>query len=137
MRSEVLVGPERRRRWSATEKSALIEESLRPDASVSEIVRRHGVSRSLFYKWRRDALESADLAISPREPAFVPAFLTAPSEAAVMPVANAPTKSAPHESKQRPQGAEIEVTLPGGARITLRGQVEPKILRAVLAALQA
>jgi hypothetical protein len=30
MRGEVLVGPERRRRWSEDEKTRIIEESLRP-----------------------------------------------------------------------------------------------------------
>jgi hypothetical protein len=41
-------------------------------------------------------------------------------------------------SKRRTDGGgEIEVVLPGGARLTLRGRIEATALRAVLAALKA
>ncbi|HEX9274918.1 MAG TPA: transposase, partial [Casimicrobiaceae bacterium] len=36
-------GPERRRRWSAAEKVRIVEESLAPEASVTEVARRHDV----------------------------------------------------------------------------------------------
>jgi hypothetical protein len=42
------------------------------------------------------------------------------------------------EPRRRAEGGgEIEVVLPGGARLTLRGRVEATALRAVLAALKA
>jgi|SRR5688572_3787035 hypothetical protein len=37
MRGEVLVGPERRRRWSEDEKARIIEESLRPVKAMLKI----------------------------------------------------------------------------------------------------
>ena len=50
MRGEVLVGPERRGRWSEDEEARIIEESLRRGAQVADIARRHGVSRGLLYR---------------------------------------------------------------------------------------
>ena len=61
MRGEVLVGPERPRRWSEDEKARIVEESLRLGAQVADIARRHGVSRGLLYTSRRAAaLQSPD-----------------------------------------------------------------------------
>jgi transposase len=39
-RVEVITGPERRRRWSAEQKRAIVAESLAPEAVVAEIARR-------------------------------------------------------------------------------------------------
>jgi transposase len=39
-RVEVITGPERRRRWSAERKRAIVAESLAPGAVVTEIARR-------------------------------------------------------------------------------------------------
>jgi transposase-like protein len=71
MRGEVLVGPERRCRWSEDEKARIIEESLRSGAQIADIARRHGVSRSLLYTWRREAR------CAPAAPDFVPVLLSA------------------------------------------------------------
>jgi len=48
-------GPERRRRWSAAEKVRIVEESLAPEASVTEVARRHDVHPNLLHLWRRQA----------------------------------------------------------------------------------
>ena len=80
MRGEILVGPERRRRWSEDEKARIIEESLRPDAQVADIARRHGVSRGLLYTWRRAARCAPATHVEPTEPTFVPVLLSAPEE---------------------------------------------------------
>jgi transposase len=55
MAGEVLSGPERRRRWGREEKARLVSEIMVPGAKVTEIARRHGISRSLLYTWRREA----------------------------------------------------------------------------------
>ena len=39
-RLEVITSPERRRRWSAEQKRAIVAESLAPGAVVTEIARR-------------------------------------------------------------------------------------------------
>jgi transposase len=52
-----LVG--RRRRFSAEEKRALLEEAERPGNSISSVARRHGLSPSLLFRWRRLADEGS------------------------------------------------------------------------------
>jgi len=136
MDGEVLVGPERRRRWSAQEKSAFVEASLRPGARISDLTRRHGISRSLLYKWRREALGGAAVVAKPGQPSFVPVVLT-PAPSAVASLDIHATKPAPRDPNEPVQRGEIEVALAGGTRVTLRGPVEPNALRAVLAALKA
>ncbi len=140
MRGEVLVGPERRR-WSDDEKARIIEESLRPSVQVADIARRHGVSRGLLYTWRRAARCAPASPVVPPEPAFVPVLLSTP-QGSQLPVAASEAIDPDRASRGTPQrralsGGEIEVVLPGGARLTLRGRVEATALRAVLAALKA
>ncbi len=50
---EVLTGPERRRRWSAEEKLAMVRESFEPGKSVSMVARRHGVNPNQLFHWRK------------------------------------------------------------------------------------
>ena len=40
-RIEIITGPERRRRWSAAEKQAIVAESFEQGAVVSAVARRH------------------------------------------------------------------------------------------------
>ncbi|MFZ5504841.1 MAG: IS66-like element accessory protein TnpA [Pseudomonadota bacterium] len=141
MRGEVLVGPERRRRWSEDEKARIIEESLRPGAQVTDIARRHGISRALLYAWRREARCAPVSPAAPPAPEFVPVLLSAPAgpqSATAGPEIATLDRGSQRSAKRRTNsGGEIEVILPGGARLTLRGRVEATALRAVLAALKA
>ena len=52
-RFEVITGPERRRRWSAEQKRAIVTESLAPGAVVTEIARRAEICPGQIYRWRR------------------------------------------------------------------------------------
>ncbi len=56
----VLSGPERRRRWSSSEKASLVEESLQPGAMVTAVARRHDVHPNLLHHWRRQAKQGLD-----------------------------------------------------------------------------
>jgi len=56
-RIEVIADGGRRRRWSDDEKAAIVLESLRPGAVVTEIARRRGVRAQQIHGWRRDARE--------------------------------------------------------------------------------
>src|ERR1700757_467331 len=51
-RIEVITGVERRRKWSAQEKAAIVAESLAEGAVVSEVARRHGLSPQQVFGWR-------------------------------------------------------------------------------------
>jgi transposase len=53
-RVEVITGPERRRRWSAEQKRAIVAESLAPGAVVAEIARRAEICPGQIYRWRRE-----------------------------------------------------------------------------------
>lgn len=54
MRAEILVGPERRRRWSVDEKLRIVHEAFAPMARVSDVARRRDVSRAQIYQWRAE-----------------------------------------------------------------------------------
>jgi transposase len=49
-------------------KARVVEETLAPGAKVSEVARRHGISASLVFTWRRQARASQEMA------AVVPRF---------------------------------------------------------------
>ena len=50
---EVLTGVQRRRRWTPEEKVQIVEETYLPGMSVSLVGRRHGISGSQIFTWRR------------------------------------------------------------------------------------
>jgi len=53
MTKEATHTPAGRRRWTADQKLEIVQESLAPGASVTEVARRHGVNPNLIYAWRR------------------------------------------------------------------------------------
>ncbi|SOT42221.1 IS2 insertion element repressor InsA; KpLE2 phage-like element [Burkholderia cenocepacia] len=50
---EVLTGPERRRRWTAEQKLAMVRESFEQGKSVSMVARQHGVNPNQLFHWRK------------------------------------------------------------------------------------
>jgi transposase len=54
MRQEILTGVERRRRWSQEDKRRILSEVGVEGASVSDVARRHDVTRQHLYQWRRE-----------------------------------------------------------------------------------
>lgn len=124
MRVEVLSGVERRRRWSDDEKFRIVEETLVAGSKVAEVARRHGVSASLVFGWRRLArdglLGTCGAALVPVKVA-VPALSMAPSVAAV----RRPKRSA----------GLIEIELAHGRRLRVGRDVDGDALRRVLDAL--
>ena len=81
-RLEVLTGPERRRRYSASEKAELVAETLRPGACAARIARRHGLHPQQLYTWRRQA-RCGELALRDEDmPMFAPIIAEASSIAA-------------------------------------------------------
>jgi transposase len=57
-KSEVL-GRERRRRWSASEKVAMVAETYEPGATVSLVARRNGIAPNQLFYWRKLASQGA------------------------------------------------------------------------------
>jgi transposase len=132
-RIEVITGSERRRKWSAEEKSEIVAESLAEGAVVSEVARRHGLSPQQLFGWRARvrAAVKGSAPSSDATPAFVPAIVEnePPSPAApALPAAVMAMGAgvAP---------ASIEIAL-GGVIVRVRGEADPRALTAVLKALR-
>ena len=68
LKSEVLNGPERRRRRTAAEKLVIVAETHEPGVTVSLVARRHGIAPNQLFTWRRLASQGA-LAEEPVVPA--------------------------------------------------------------------
>lgn len=54
MRHEVIVGVERRRRWSDEQKLSIVMEVGVLGTTVAEVARRHDLTRQHIYQWRRE-----------------------------------------------------------------------------------
>jgi transposase len=108
----VLSGPERRRRWSASDKARVVEESLQPGAVVKAVAHRHDVHPNLLHHWRRQVRQAAG-----RQVSFLPVRVSA---------------------EKRPPAAgvgTIEIELGGGVRVRVDGGVDEAALGRVLRAL--
>ena len=116
MKIEVL-GAERRRRWSFEDKVRIVEETMQPGVTVTEVARRHGLAPSVVFTWRRLAREGR---LGDAGPAFVPVEIT--------PVpAQVPSAASP----LRRTGL-IEIVLGHGRRIRVDRDVDAEALRRVL-----
>ena len=116
MKIEVL-GTERRRRWSLQDKLRIVEETMQPGMTVTEVARRHGLAPSVVFTWRRLAREGR---LGDARLVFVPVEIT--------PVpAQAPSVTSP----SRRTGL-IEIVLGRGRRIRVDREVDAEALRRVL-----
>ena len=80
---EVITRDQRRRRWSLSEKSALVRRTYEPGMSVSLVARNEGVSASLLFQWRKLERHGALTAVSAGE-AVVPASELAAARAEIV-----------------------------------------------------
>jgi transposase len=110
----LLMGPERRRRWSDEERERILEAAFAPGAIVANVARQFEVSTSLIYKWREQAL-----AVRTGD-AFAPAVLAAES----LPTSGPPDKTA------------ILVELANGTRLKIGTLASPELVTAALRALR-
>jgi transposase len=129
-RLEIISGIGRRRRFCADDKSRIIEETLAPDAVVSEIARRHGLTPQQLFGWRRQARQLASADAHREAPRFVPAVVDRPT----------PSRAVRRRRRQRGHaldlsGSVIEVVIDGVTIRVGRG-AEPKTVAAVLRALK-
>lgn len=109
----------RRRRYSTEEKKAILAEALAPGATVSEVSRRHNITRSLIHNWRRQeaaALLGATVRFTP--------------------VTVATEMPRPIEAPPKIETGRIEIELPGGVRVRVEGGVDEESLKRVLRALR-
>jgi transposase len=115
-RIELITRNERRRRWSAEQKQAIVAESLSGDTSVTAVAQKHGIGTGQLYAWRHQLLTRSaggSACFARVETAGEPRRLTGPTSASGL----------------------IEIALPGGTSIRVDAQVDEPALRRVLAAL--
>ena len=65
---EVITSVQRRRRWSAQQKKAMVEEAEQPGNSISSVARKYEVHPNQLFKWRRLIHEGALQAARSEEP---------------------------------------------------------------------
>ncbi|HEX5713876.1 MAG TPA: transposase [Solirubrobacterales bacterium] len=110
----------RRRRWTPEAKLRIVAESFAAPRLASATARRHGISGSLLFAWRKAFREGR---LTDEVPGgFAPAVLLA--EAA----APAPAPAAP--------GGRIEIVTRGGHRVLVDGAVDAGALARVLDVLE-
>ena len=162
-RIELITGTGRRRRWPCDDKARIVEESLKPDATVSEVARRNGLSPQQLFAWRRAAhalfndgadttpSDQAEDFLAPQQgrtgrqarrsgsadetPAFAPVVIAA-HRGLPRSASKAPALSSPPPS-QPPLAASgtVEIAV-GDAVVRILGQVETSVLIAVLRAVR-
>jgi transposase len=62
---EIISGVERRRRWSVADKLRIVAEADEPGAKVAEVARRHEITRSILWTWRKQARAGGPTASAP------------------------------------------------------------------------
>ena len=133
---EIISGVERRRRWSAADKLRIVAEADEPGAKVAEVARRHEVSRSILWTWRKQGragrLTMSDL------PAFLPVVVDAVSAMdALIAAANAPS-AAPFQADAPPPPDQrlITITLANGTRLEISAALSLPALSCIIGALR-
>jgi transposase len=126
MRAEVLVGPERRRRWTPEQKLRIVREAFERGARVADVARRRDVSRAQIYQWRA-ALEDGQLTEAGRDVvSFVPVEVAAP---------HAPERRAT-AAPDPDRAPVVEIGLAGGRRLKVPSSLPTAELRRLIRAVE-
>jgi transposase len=118
-----ILGHERRRRWWAEEKLAIVNSVGVDGATVTEVALRHIVSRQQIYMWRSE-LKRKGLPPPSPEPLFVPVDMTA-----------APLGSGANRSVDA-SSSMVELQLRCGRRHCFGSQVEGAVLTRLIRAVE-
>jgi transposase len=122
MRQEILSGVERRRRWSDAEKQRIILEAGAEGSVVSDVARRHDITRQHIYQWRRELRDKVQL--SNKQSSFIPVELTGNEEARdiVGPVGDRGVGGVHH----------VEIVLRNGRSLRITADVPDNVLRRLM-----
>src|SRR4051794_17619192 len=138
-RLEILTGPGRRRRWSASEKGPIVAETLAPGTSVSEVARRWQVCPQQVFAWRREA-RAGFLALPAEATDLVrTSFVPIVSDTADNPVPTSDVQDAAPRTERSSKGAarsSIEIKL-AGAVVRVATGTDTALLADVLRAIRA
>jgi transposase len=118
----VLKDGRTRRFRSKQERRAIVEETLKPGASVSLVARAHDVNANQVFKWRRQ-YHAGHLEIPAASSALLP-----------VKVCETPTKVGPTEKRRQKKARRdgiIDIDL-GHARVRIEGAADPDCVQAAL-----
>jgi transposase len=121
-----LASPRRRR--SVEERRLIVEETLEAGSSVARVAMKHGVNANQVFKWRRLHEAGRLGARAARTVQLLPVRVAEEQEAS-----GAETPDAAPGSS----AGSIHIELPGSVRISLEGNVDPAVVRAVLQSLRS
>jgi transposase len=128
---EIISGVERRRQWRVADKLRIVAEAERAGACFVEVARRHEVSRSVLWAWRKQARQG--VLVAEPAPMFMPLQVAAALPAPASQADAAPAvPSAPCSSTT----GRIEIALPDGTVIRVDEAIGAAALRRVVAALR-
>ena len=133
-RFDVFTGGGRRRRFTAAEKAAIVEESYADGTSVCGVARRHGLTSQQLFGWRRLARVGSSSTLPAERPLFVPVIVASEPDAPLRD--EAPTGPKPHRRRRRSEGASIEVEI-DGVVVRLGRDADAGVIAAVISALKA
>jgi transposase len=120
---EVIVGRQRRRRWTVAEKLRIVAESNEPGARIGDIAARYDLYPGLLFTWRRQVRQGT--LTERRAPLFLPI-----EAASTLDMPRQPERNDPASPRR------IEIELNNGCRIRMDEGVSLPALRRVLMALR-
>ena len=112
-------GAAKRRHRSKQERRAIVEETLKPGASVSRIARAYDINANQVFTWRR-LYRQGQLEIPEGSKALVPVKIT-----------DALTRLKPPSQSKTTRTGIIDIDL-GHARIRIEGAADPDCVRAAV-----
>ena len=133
---EMISGVERRLRWSAADKLRIVAEADEPGSKVAEVARRHEISRSILWTWRKQA-RAGELTAS--DPLGFLAVVVNTSIAVDAPItaSNAPpAASVPADTPSPPDQLAITITLANGTRLEISAALSLPALSCIIRALR-
>jgi transposase len=121
---EIILG-QARRHWSKDEKRSLVAETFVAGQTVNAVARRHNVSRSMLFGWRKQYREAVKCTALPTTATgFTPVTITGP-ELVTPPASPVPPAETPF----------IELEFGRNVRLRISGAVDPDVVTAVMKAL--
>jgi transposase len=134
---EILGRVERRRKWTAQEKAALLAEVEAEGGKVAVVARRHRISESVLYNWRAAWKAAASVMQAPVAPRFIPLGVFGGSSGGETAMLAHPEPEASRTMQANDGGVGgIEIVLPNGARVSVDAFVSEKALSRVLRAMK-
>ena len=124
-----------RRRWTLEEKQRIVAESFRARRNVSATARRHGLSNSQLFTWRRLAREGK-LVVEDDAAGFVPAVVAPELRIPDAPSEPGPESLLPQADRKARAGGRMEIVLSGARRVIVGSDVDAAALMRVIDALE-